>query len=270
VSNDALVWAAPVALEAWRATSTNHGWTDGNGHVWAYRDTGQQGGPVLVLLPGALGNGDTAWRIAQAFADSHRVITITYPCSASPEALADGLAGLLTHIKAPRVAVWGSSYGAWWAQAFAGKYAERVTALWLGNTMVSGDDVAHLPFFERSWLLNSSASQVVQRWHELILKRPDDELRALQLHMLHHGLPEQDFHSRLKQVAFLPALDPAAGVPMTVIADCEDDALIAAQVRTQVASRYPNATHITFTSGGHYPHVVRADEVVKAMKGWLA
>ena len=270
MSLESTLWAAPVALEMWRTQSSTHHWADEKSHAWLYRDTGHKDGPVLVLLPGALGNGDTAWRIAQAFSDTHRVITVTYPCGVSPDDLADGLAGLLTHIGAPQVAIWGSSYGAWWAQSFAGRYLERVTALWLGNTMVNGDDVAHLPFFERNWLLTEPASHIVQRWHDLILKRPDDELRALQLHMLHHGLAAQDFHNRLKQVAFAPAIEAANGVSNIVIADCEDDALIAPHVRMNVASRYPNAMHITFTSGGHYPHVVRATEVVNAMKDWLA
>src|SRR5262249_40133054 len=149
--------------------------TDSQGHAWRYRDN-QNSAPPLLLLPGALGNGDVAWRIAEALASEARVITVHYPSGLSPDTLAEGLHSLFTRLALGPAAVWGSSYGAWWAQAFARRYPEAVRALWLGNTFVDGADVAASPLFNAAWLQASTGQDVVARWHEVTASRPDGEL----------------------------------------------------------------------------------------------
>lgn len=80
--------------------------------AWSLRDSGARGDtataepPPLILLPGALGNGDSAWRIAQAFAAERRVLSITYPGGVAPELLALGLEELLRERRTGAVALW--------------------------------------------------------------------------------------------------------------------------------------------------------------------
>ncbi|RZL87210.1 MAG: alpha/beta hydrolase [Variovorax sp.] len=246
---------------------------DAAGARWLFRDSGPAGSAralPLVLLPGALGNGDTAWRIAEAFEIERRVVRVTYPGGLPPDALAAGLDALLRSLNAGPVALWGSSYGAWWAQAFALRLRERVAALWLSNTFVDGTDVAGSPLFDAAWLDAATSDVVRARWHHAFAARPDDLLRSVQLHMLHHGLPAHTFHARLRQVAHAQALPPVTGIANTVVCDCEDDAVIAPAVRERVRARYPDARHLTLAQGGHYPHVVAPEPLIDAMRSWLA
>ncbi|MET0207409.1 MAG: alpha/beta hydrolase [Variovorax sp.] len=263
--------AAPQALQAWAARTPLAHFTDDDGAHWSYRDNAHAGPkPPLVLLPGALGNGDTAWQVAEAFEGERRVITVTYPGGRSAGRLASGLADLLHELGTGAAALWGSSYGAWWVQAFAAQRPENVAALWLGNTFVDGDDVAASPLFNAAWLDAATSDEVMARWHAALSVRPDDALRAVQLHMLHHGLPAQSFHHRLLQVTHAAAMPPATNIANTVVCDCADDPTIAPAVRERVRARYPDATQITLAAGGHYPHIVAPAPLIDAMRGWLA
>jgi maspardin len=252
-----------------------HDFADPAGARWQFRDNRDNdptagGRAPLVLLPGALGNGDTAWRLAEAFDAERRVISVTYPGGLAPEALAAGLDALLDALGTGPVALWGSSYGAWWAQAFALRFPQRLAALWLGNTFVEGADVAGSPLFDAGWLDAATSDEVIERWQAALAARPDDLLRGVQLHMLHHGLPAHVFHARLWQVAHAQALPPATGIANTVVCDCEDDAVIAPAVRARVRARYLGARQLGLAHGGHYPHIVASDALVAAMRSWLA
>lgn len=260
--------AAPFATLA-----APHEFVDEAGARWQFRDSAPAGDAralPLVLLPGALGNGDAAWRIAEAFEPERRVIRVTYPGGSAPDALAAGLDALLRSLGAGPIALWGSSYGAWWAQAFARRHGERVAALWLSNTFVDGSDIAGSPLFDAAWLDAATGDEVRARWHAAFEARPDDLLRSVQLHMLHHGLPAHAFHARLRQVAHAQALPPATGIANTVVCDCEDDAVIAPAVRERVRARYPQARRLTLARGGHYPHIVAHAPLIDAMRRWLA
>jgi pimeloyl-ACP methyl ester carboxylesterase len=71
-------------------------------------------------------------------------------------------------------------------------------------------------------------------------------------------------------VARATALAAATDIPNTVVADCEDDAVIAAPARARLRERYPAARHLTLAQGGHYPHIIAPDALVDAMRTWLA
>lgn len=262
---------APEALRAYEARTPLRHFTDAAGHAWQYRDNGHADTELpLVLLPGALGTGSAAWQVAEAFDAERRVIAVTYPGGVAPEALADGLHTLLASLGIGAIALWGSSYGAWWAQVFATRHADQVAALWLGNTLVDGADVAASPLFDAAWLATATGDAVVARWHDALSARPADPLRAVQLHMLHHGLMAEAFRGRLCQVANAVAPQAATAIAHTVVCDCEDDPTITPPVRERVRARYPGARRLTLASGGHYPHIVTPEPLIAAMRSWLA
>lgn len=265
-----LTYPAPDALRAYEARTPMHQFHDAGAHAWFCRDNGHGAdAPPLVLLPGALGNGSAAWRVAEAFETERRVIAVTYPGGLAPEALAEGLHALLDALGIGAIALWGSSYGAWWAQAFAARHPRRVAALWLGNTLVDGADVSASALFEAAWLETADSEAVIARWHDALAARPDDPLRAVQLHMLHHGLTAEAFHGRLRQVANAVETQAATDIANTVVCDCEDDPTITPPVRERVRARYPGARHLTLAGGGHYPHIVAPEPLIVAMRSWL-
>ncbi|MDQ7956761.1 MAG: alpha/beta hydrolase [Pseudomonadota bacterium] len=259
---------APPALAAWSRGREWHRFIDGSPAVWRFADN-RRVAPPLVLLPGALGDASSAWHIAEAFDAQRRVLAVTYPGGCDAMALADGLAALLQALDIGPAAVWGSSYGAWWAQAFAQRHPSRVAALWLGNTFVDGADVAASPLFDAAWLATAASDEVVARWNTALSGRPDDPLRAAQLHLLHHTLPAAQLHGRLRQVAQAPALPPAR-VPGLVVSDCADDPTLGPAVRERVRARYRDARTLQLPTGGHYPHIVDARPLLDAMRAWLA
>lgn len=262
---------APEGLRHYVVRTPAQPFADDDGALWQFHDNGSAGSATpLVLLPGALGNAGTAWRVAEAFDAERRVVCVTYPGDRSPVQLADGLAALLRHLGMGPVALWGSSYGAWWAQTFATRFPQSVTALWLSNTFVDGADVAFSPLFEAAWLDEATSDEVLGRWHAALAARPDDALRAVQLHMLHHGLPASGLQGRLRQVANAVAQQPALNIANTVVCDCEDDPTITPDVRARVRARYPDARRLTLATGGHYPHIVAPEPLIAAMRNWLA
>ena len=262
-------YAAPQGLLDFMRARPLHEWADASGQRWAWRDSGAAA-PGVALLPGALGNGDVAWKIAQALERDFRVLTIHYPSGVGPVRLSQGLHELLGHLRAGPVALWGSSYGAWWAQQFALQHGADLRALWLGNTFTDGADVAGSPLFDAQWLQAASAAEVVERWHAATIARPDSELRQLQLYMLHHGLPAEAFRQRLQQVAQAPALPVGVDIPRLVLSGCADDAIITPAVSARLRARYPGAQVVALDTGGHYPHVTEAETLVPQLRRWAS
>ena len=241
---------------------------DANGRRWRWRDTRKEG-PALVLLPGAVGDCDVAFKLVDALGADVRTLAVTYPSGAGPQELADGLAELLDSLALRRVAVWGSSYGAWWAQAFALRHASRVLGAWLGNTFVDCSAVASLALFDAAWLRRSSPEDVLGAWLDAAMQRPAGELRELQLYFLREGLTASELRLRLLEVATAGEL---AAPPLTgdsVVCDCADDPVIDTQERERVRQRFPAARHVRLPSGGHYPHLTHADELVARLRSWF-
>ena len=241
---------------------------DSQSLAWNYRDSVGTG-PTVVLLPGALGSGDVAWKLADAISEDCRSIAVTYPSGYSVAELANGLDELLDFLVIDSVYIWASSYAAWWAPAFASKFPSRLRGLWLSNTFIDGDDVKNIPLFNLEWLNSSTSEQVVLTWLAFVKSRPTSELKDLQIHMLLHGLTAEQFHNRLKRVATAVAIPPVLNVSNLVVCECDDDTLMNPITRARVRSAYPNARHVKMKSGGHYPHVVNIQEILPNFINWL-
>lgn len=274
------------SLTAHQARWPERSVVDARGWRWSWREAGHAAGheaarasnrplPPLLLLPGAAGTGDVAWKLAEAFGEPRRVITVTYPSGAAPQELAEGLVELLDRLAIERAAIWTSSYAAWWIQDFADRSAARLAGLWLGNGFVDGQAVAALPLFNREWLDATPAPSVRQAWVEATRQRPAGELRALLLRMLERELPADALRARLIEVARARPIHPATptslGLPpgALVVAHCADDAVIGAVARQRVQAAWPEATHLLFEDGGHYPHVTHTTSLIPAMQAWL-
>jgi maspardin len=241
---------------------------DRQGLAWNYRDS-MGTGPTVVLLPGALGSGDVAWKLADAISEDCRSIAVTYPSGYSVAELADGLDELLDFLVIDSAYIWASSYAAWWAPAFASKFPSKLRGLWLSNTFIDGEDVKNIPLFNLEWLNKSTSEQVRLTWLDFVESRPASELKELQIYMLLHGLTANQFHKRLQRVATAEAIPPALNVSNLVVCECDDDALMSPTTRARVRSAYPNARHVRMKSGGHYPHVVNIEEILPDFMNWL-
>jgi len=61
---------------------------------------------------------------------------------------------------------------------------------------------------------------------------------------------------------------PPGKFPIGIL-DCEDDPILSARTRADLASAYPRARRLTLDSGGHYPHVIRAEEFNRFVEDML-
>jgi pimeloyl-ACP methyl ester carboxylesterase len=109
---------------------------ESGGAAWEYIACGV-GESTLLLLPGAPGRAETAFRHILRFKNRYRMISASYP--ATPLTVEDILRGLVTILDAEGIGsacVVGGSYSGLIAQSLVRRYPERVERLVLSDTGV--------------------------------------------------------------------------------------------------------------------------------------
>jgi len=226
---------------------------------WPYIDTGGKG-PALILLPGSVGTCEMFFKQIRSLGNMFRVISVSYPAEPDPTRLADGLAGLMDHLKLDRASVLGSSFGGYWAQFFALRHADRVEHLFLGNIFATPDELFSNPLFDPDWIAKTAPADLQAFWLGRVQQAPDSELKAIQLDMLSGRQSAENLKARFVGVAratLCPPL-PLHASRITVI-DCDDDPIIPPRSRQDVRDRYPGAQIRTLSKGGHYPHILNPE-----------
>ncbi len=251
----------PWALAASIATATI------GGEVWPYIDTRAEG-PALVMLPGSVGTCEMFFKQIEALGRRLRIISVSYPALSDPSHLADGLAGLMDHLRIARASVLGSSFGGYWAQFFALRHADRLEHLFLGNIFLTPEELFSNPLFDPAFIATTSAPDLQATWRRRVEQAPDSELKTIQLAMLGGRQSADNLKARFVGVAAATPCPPLA-MPrerITVI-DCDDDPIIPPRSRQAVRNHYAGAHLHTLTTGGHYPHILNPqayDAVIEA------
>ena len=227
-----------------------------DGHEWRWLDTGAAG-PVTLLLPGSVGDSAMFVRTLLSIGERVRLIAVTYPDLSDPTKLADGLAAVASHLALPAHRVVSSSFSAYWAQFYALRHPERVTALVLGNGFVDGTDLAANPMFDPAYVESVRPDVLHAQWLDRVRSAPVAPLQQLQEVMLAERQSPANLHARFLGVVRAQACPPLAlpAGAITVL-DCDDDPLIPPHVRERLRRQYPQAHHLSLPAGGHYPHVL--------------
>lgn len=231
-----------------------------NGREWGYITTGE--GPALLLIPGTLGRGDIFWQQIEALSDRIRLIAVSYPATGGIEAWSDDLAKLLDHLGVESVSMLGSSLGGYLAQYFAATHPTRIETLFAANTLHTAHGIdQRMPYaldLDTAPIadLRAGFGGALTAWAEA---HPDQgDLVELLLQEVGGRIPEPELRMRLKALKFAPEL-PALSMPkarrFTIEAD--DDPLIPREMRSAVRKRIEPAAAYRFTTGGHFPYVVR-------------
>lgn len=123
---------ASDALDAFRRTAAVRRLQYG-GVDWHYRVAagGQQG---LLLLPGAVGDGDAYFTLAPLLSSTHTLIAIAYPRVDSLTHLLDGLRYILDRERLDSTDILGGSFGGLIAQAFLRRFPQRTRRVVLSAT----------------------------------------------------------------------------------------------------------------------------------------
>lgn len=229
-----------------------------DGRDWRICDSGGDA-PVLVLLPGGLGNADIFYHQMLGLTPGLRCIAVDYP-GGDGAAVADGLAGLLDHLELERASLLGSSLGGYWLQHFGARHPARVSAMILANSFCTSDELRRHPLFSVPKLSAIEGEALKAEWLAMLAARPSDEQRDVQIELLRHGQSGEVLRGRLLAAATAPAapMMPRGQFPIFLL-DCADDPILTAATRDEVAGRYPDARRLSLHSGGHYPSITQAD-----------
>jgi pimeloyl-ACP methyl ester carboxylesterase len=123
---------ASEALEAFRAAAPARRIRH-EGIEWQYRVAGE-GPQGLLLLPGAVGDGDAYFTLGPLLASTHRLIAMTYPTVDTVTGLLDGLRTVLDREDLPSTDLVGGSFGGLIAQAFLQRFPQRTRRVVLSAT----------------------------------------------------------------------------------------------------------------------------------------
>lgn len=243
------------------------------GRQWKILDTGGPG-PVLVMLPGTLGNADIFFRQIEALGQQLRIIALAYPLIADVERLADDIASLLDRLGIGRASVLGSSFGGFMAQVIAERHPRRLDTVFIGNSLNDVDLIR--PGFPPAGQLvvmppRALRAQIATQMAAWSTPEPIfAELRDLLLRELREQLPPRAPKLRLSAI-LLCKRPPVPALPdrQIVVIDCQDDPLIPPAVRDDVRNRYPAAAHHRLPSGGHFPYLTRSRRYNQILKKHL-
>ena len=235
------------------------------GRKWHVIDTGDNSfqGPVLVMLPGTLGNADIFFNQITTLGKRIRIIAMAYPLVTDIDLITGDIVSLLNRLGIEKASILGSSYGGFVAQIFAQNHPTRIDTLFIGNSLTDIELVRPgFPPIEQlikiaPKMLRAQISGQMANWPEP--EKIFAEVKAFLQRELAEYLPLRAPKTRLSAI-FLrtkPVL-PAIPDSQIVIIDCDDDPLIPVTVRKDIHKRYPKAERHSLPSGGHFPYLTRS------------
>jgi maspardin len=240
------------------------------GRRWKIIDSGGPRGsndqaPVLIMLPGTLGNPDIFFNQINKLGKRIRILALSYPLITDVDLITGDIAALLDRLGIASASILGSSYGGFVAQIFAQNHPDRTDTLFIGNSM-NDVDLIRSGFPPVKQLLATSPKDLrahisgqMAAWEEP--EKIFAEVKAFLQRELFEYLPPRGPKLRLAAI-FLRKKAPAPAIPdkQIVIIDCDDDPLIPAIVRKDIRKRYPKAELNRLPAGGHFPYLTRTNK----------
>lgn len=234
-----------------------------------------------MLLPGFMGEADTAFLYIQALAPHLRVVSVSYPPSVGQvDDLCDGLCALLDHLRIPQATILGGSTSGFLAQAFVRRYPSRTGGLILTHTGLPSPQRARtaqmylrllrfLPFGLVKWLMQVSVysffpcltpSHAFWRAHfqGVIRRQSLVSLRSRFALM-------QDFHSHY---CFQPG-DLVGGPEKILLMEMRRDPLTTPAEQAAMRALYPAARLHIFSDAAHYDSVDQPEEQIDVIMDFM-
>jgi pimeloyl-ACP methyl ester carboxylesterase len=254
-----------------------------DGVNWGYLTVGIPSDQPLLLLPGALGTAESAWRTITSLENNqYRLMVPNYPPEVgSMSALADGLAELLTREGIRSTHVVGGSYGGMLAQVFTHQYPDMVSKLVLSHTYPPEkhrpQSVAPalrlfrvLPMFMVKKMLRDRLTGIMppRPSPELLLIaaqiRETVDTRFTRQAIINTYLRMMDFDRQ----AYSPT-DLADWQGKTLIILAEDDPTTPEILRNELIALYPAATVYLFKDSSYATGILDSGEYLQVMEEFL-
>jgi pimeloyl-ACP methyl ester carboxylesterase len=232
------------------------------GHAWSYISCGE-GPEAIVILPGAHGFAEAAFRYVTALEPYYRVITPNYPAEAVTLAdLADGVALLMEHEGVQQAHVLGGSFGSLVAQALVQRHPERILSVMLEHALFPRRRIGVLivPLKMMARTLPTQVLRILLRLAVAPFQWQIARGRAFWVSYFHRAIASfsrqdilarlsvlEDFHAHGR--ASLAKLKDWSG-RMLVVAS-EMDSLMTPQDRKDLLSHYSEAEVEVLAGGSH-------------------
>ena len=228
-------------------------------HEWRYIDTGASG-PAVVLLPGSQGTCEVFFKPLLRLGRQLRLIAVDFPGDPDTAALANGVIALFDHLSLASANLVGSSLGSYVGQVVGSRYPDRVTRLLLGNAFLDVADVRNKPAYNPATISASTPEALKEQRLERLRGMADGELKAVLLDLVGRQSPENLMACALAAACAPLAPAPSLDSERILVLQCEDDTTITSAMKEAVQRRYASAQHVLLPGGGHYPHVIAADD----------
>jgi pimeloyl-ACP methyl ester carboxylesterase len=256
-----------------------------DGVEWEYISCGR-GEQTMLLLPGGLTTGESAFQLITAFEQEYRIVAPSYPLSLTMTGLCDGIAHILETERVNQAHVFGGSYGGLVAQYFVRKCPDKARNLILSHTFLV------TPKFETPLRIGNKLLLVFPRslfvpllkarFNKIFLstlraaKHPEFEFWQAYLNeaLASNRLKEVPIHQNrtLLELARQPqftAEDLKAWRGGILIIDSDDDPAITAKYRELLRNTYPQAQKHTFHGAGHVSAIVKREEFISIIRYFL-
>ncbi|HEU0185364.1 MAG TPA: alpha/beta hydrolase [Blastocatellia bacterium] len=256
-----------------------------DGVEWEYISCGR-GERTMLLLPGGLTTGESAFQLITAFEKDYRVIAPSYPLSLTMTGLCDGVAHILEKERVNQAHVFGGSYGGLVAQYFVRKFPDKARNLILSHTfLMIPKGEAQLRIGNKLLLVfpRSLFGPLLKlRFNKIFLstlraaKHTEFEFWRAYLNeaLASDRMKEVPVHQNraLLEIARQPqftAEDLKAWRGGILIIDSDDDPAITAKYRELLKNTYPQAQKHTFHGAGHVSAIVKREEFISIIRSFL-
>ncbi len=156
-------------------------------HQMTYRILGKGEHVILILMGSSMFPTEAYFKILEPLAESHRILTISYPHEIKTIIeLTDLVKGLLDFLSITQITIFGASHGGSFAQAFAYEYPQTVESLILYNTLTN---TAHMN--EGSNQMISDVLAVVKELEKLRKVMPLDSVKGVFLEQVEQAIKDE-------------------------------------------------------------------------------
>lgn len=250
-----------------------------DGVDWRYRvyGAGTQG---LLLLPGAVGDGEAFFTLAPLLSNTHRLIAIAYPRVGSLIGLLDGLRTVLDCEGIGSTDIVGGSFGGLVAQAFLRRFPQRTRRVVLsasGPAQVERAATNQQWSHRVGWLPAAVSRALLRAIVRVALKKVTAERRFWRGFYFDAiaATSRDDLVARYALSADIDAHGPPSLAALQewhgdiLILEGDSDKIARGDARTGLKTLYPDASVRTFAGVGHAISVERRDEWAAAIAAFL-